>query len=379
MTLQGDLQSFALPDVLRLLAGTSKTGRLGVTGTDRSGDVWLKDGSIVAGEVSSSPHAKVASDVVFELLRFETGSFIFDDGEESAEAGDPSSVDDAIGQAEELVREWHEVESVVPSVQSWVTFAPEISGDSTTVSADHWRVLALVGGGLTVRELGDHFGQTDLVASRQVKDLLEAGLVELGEMPTDRAESASSRSDSGRAYTTEEDLSVMRADDGPVVLESSDDALLPEPLPSEGTSFEGDLTDMGPVDGRSSVGDEPPVEAAYQFESQQPADVEEFDADPSFAQSAASDEPFSGADFEGDDPVAEPPAEPSAESSDPFDGSDDFFGAARTGDGPGGGEEVNEDDPLASTPSNDAAADAAVEGVDTDRGALLDFLSTVKP
>lgn len=394
MALQGDLQSFALPDVLRLLAGTSKTGHLGVTGIDRSGDVWLRDGQIVGGSVTSSPHATDPADVVFELLRFEDGAFAFDDDARPDAASPPTSVDDVIGRAEDLVRDWNDVESVVPSVQSWVSFVAEIEGDSTTITAEHWRTLAVIGGGLTVRELGDHFEQTDLAVSRRVKALVEAGLVELGDAPGDVT---------GQAVVTpqpteedHDDLSLLRADDGPVVLETSEDALLPEPLPSAGTSFEGDLTDMTSVDGRR-----------FDAEDQ---DLEEigFGAE---ASGATSDDLGSSAPYAALDPVpggadgstsydvedlatnpfeafgAAPPADLGQAADDPglavdpfgsddF-GSDDFFSVPA-----GGSTEEVSDDPLASTPSSDVgggAAAAAAEGEDPERGALLDFLSTVKP
>ena len=44
VALQGTLETFALPDVLRLLASTHKTGRLCLTGVDGSGSLWLEVG-----------------------------------------------------------------------------------------------------------------------------------------------------------------------------------------------------------------------------------------------------------------------------------------------------------------------------------------------
>ncbi|NLD77848.1 MAG: DUF4388 domain-containing protein [Acidimicrobiales bacterium] len=406
MALQGDLQSFALPDVLRLLAGTSKSGRLGVSGVDRTGDVWLRDGQIVGGAVSSSPHATEPAEVVFELLRFESGSFAFEDDEAPDDPSDPTAVDDAIGSAEELVREWHEVEAVVPSVQSWVSFVAEIEGETATVSAEHWRTLAVIGSGLTVRDLGDHFEQTDLAASRRVKALVEAGLVELGDAPEDRPER--NEASAAPAAVEHDDLSVLRADDGPVVLETSEDALLPEPLPSAGTSFEGDLADMAPVDGRrfesespagDSVGESAtdsdfagfePQETSidevppYSFDDQaQAAPAPAPEASEEFVPYGAEEPAHDPFEAFGPDPaapaapaVADAPDDDDPFGNDPF-GNDDFFSAPA-----GNANEEVGDDPLDSTPSSDAAAGAAgavAEGDDTDRGALLNFLSTVKP
>ena len=380
MALQGDLQSFALPDVLRLLASTGKTGRLGVTADDSAGNVWLRDGSVVGGAVSSSPYALDAADVVFELLRLDSGAFLFEDGEEPAQPAEPSSVDEAIDKAEGLLREWADVEAVVPSVQSWVTLVPELDGGGTTVSADQWRSLAALGGGSSVRDLGERFELTDLVASRQVKDLVEAGLVQLGEAP-ERGEAPSSAPEQATP-TPRDDLAVLRADDGPVVLETREDALLPEPLPSEGTSFEGDLSDMGSVDGRRFETDESD-EAAHASDSSDTYDAPAYEPPvyepPSYAYDpAAQPEPApqfaddGGYGAGGDiDPIAD------AFGSGPESrAATEFF---RSSDGEA------EDDPLASTPSTESDATVASnEGVDTDtsddsdRGALLNFLSTVK-
>ncbi len=205
MALQGDLVSFALPDVLRLLAGTGKTGRLGVTAADGAGEVWLRDGELVGGSVTSSPHASQPADLVFELLRVDGGSFAFDEGDQLVDGGERSSVTEAIDAAQALVAEWVEVETVVPSVHAGVGLTPELGGHEVTVSAEQWRLLASLRRGTTVRSIADQRQVTDLMASRWVKG----------------------------------------------VLESSDGALLPEPLPGSGTTFAGGLEAMGTVDGRS--------------------------------------------------------------------------------------------------------------------------------
>lgn len=364
MALQGDLQSFALNDVLRLLAGTAKSGRLAVAGDDRTGDLWLDGGQIVGGGVSSAPHATEVVDVVFELLRFDGGSFAFHDDEQAPDASEPTDVDAAITQAEGLLQEWAEVEVVVPSMDSWVTFAREIEGDQTTVSADQWRVLASLGAGLTVRELGQQFEQTDLGASRQVKGLVEAGLVSLGDAPPERPDRVvASAAPVAEAPVERDDLSVLRADDGPVVIETSEDALLPEPLPNESTSFEGGLNDLAAVDGRSDEFD----------------DIDDIDDAADTGEPATFDaeaEAAHGIEFgEPDPPVTRFDGVPKPAEAEPFGAADDFFGSTDPDEASTGEADA---DPLASTPSTDAG-DGSDDGDDPDRGALLDFLSSVKP
>ena len=58
MALQGTLDTFALPDVLRLLAATKKTGRLRITGGRGTGSVWATAGEICGVEATHAPHAK---------------------------------------------------------------------------------------------------------------------------------------------------------------------------------------------------------------------------------------------------------------------------------------------------------------------------------
>lgn len=373
MALQGDLSSFALPDVLRLLAGTAKTGRLGVSASHGTGEVWLCEGDLVGGAVSTSQHAKHAADVVFELLRFDEGSFVFDDGEEPHEPGEASGVDEAISAAQALLVEWTEVEAVVPSMNSWVSLVTELDGTEVTVTAPQWKLLAALGGGATVRALGNRFQITDLKISRRVKGLVEAGLVELGE-PVDDQEDT--RFDDGGAeslaHALAGDLALLSAEAGPVVMESHKDALLPEPLPGEGTTFAGDIDVLGTVDGRT-------------FESIEAEAALAADPTPSWAPSVNED--ASGVEAERvayDSEMSPLPADE--------DSADDFAAAwaaeALSSEPPADDEVAGETVAVAET-DIEAGAETEAEiapevGADPaaksdERGSLLKFLSSVKP
>lgn len=282
MALHGDLDSFALPDVLRLLAGTGKTGRLAVTAEPTSGEIWLLDGDLVGGRIDAAPHASEPADVVFELIRLENGAFVFEDGERLVDGAERARVNDAIEAAEAMVVDWAEVESVVPSVHASVRMVTEIEGESVTVASGQWRLIAAMGADTTVRRLGDQFAMTDLVVSREVKALVEAGLVELGDVVVpEPVESFDSDQDTAEVESDSEvetdlgandhhleldgpppaldDLAILRDVDAAVVMENSDDAHLPEPLPGEGTAFGADIAGIGTVDGRSFESFEQPV------------------------------------------------------------------------------------------------------------------------
>ena len=50
MALQGTIETFALPEVLRLLGSGAKTGRLRLSGDRGSGSVWIDGGKVVGAE-----------------------------------------------------------------------------------------------------------------------------------------------------------------------------------------------------------------------------------------------------------------------------------------------------------------------------------------
>lgn len=363
MALQGDLHSFALADVLRLLAGTTKTGRLDVAGDAGNGEVWFDHGDLVGGEVTTSPHAAGSADVVFEMLRFENGTFRFDEGEVPPDTVERSDVDDAIAAAEALLVRWVAIEAVIPSVHSWVTLADVVDADTITVSGDQWRLLAAIAAGSTSRLLGDRFELTDLEACTSVVELVELGLVEVGEAiePVASYESAVVDSPAVPAAEERDDVFHLSAEDGPVVLETRDDALLPEPLPGEGTSFVGEVESVGTVDGRTYGVVEP--EVLRPFDGGEAAPTEVDDDDPIFTSEDEAPAP-SWSSYGSLDSMVDPEVEPVAEAE-PIDEVD---------------PPVIEEGvlpPAETLAEFEGATDDFVE--DDDRGSLLKFLSSVKP
>jgi hypothetical protein len=185
VALQGTIETFALPDVMRLLASTKKTGCLRLTGTRGSGSVWVDSGTIVASEASRARHAESAVDVFFELLRFTDGDFVFDADVTADSPGSAAEVEPTLDEAEKMLVEWKAIEAVVPSLDAWVELAPELTDDEITLDRARWRALVAVAAGTSVGDLGDQFDLGELAISRQGKELVDAGLVQVGERPAE--------------------------------------------------------------------------------------------------------------------------------------------------------------------------------------------------
>jgi hypothetical protein len=183
VALQGTLDTFALADVLRLLASTKKSGRLRVTGDRGSGSVWVDNGQVVATELAVPGATDDGpAHTLFTLLRFAAGSFTFEAGARAPHAGSPLDVEPLLGQAEMLLVEWRAIEAVVPSLDAWLTLRSELDGD-VVVDAGRWRAIAAIGGGATAGSVGESLGAGELEVLRAVKELVELGLVEVGERP----------------------------------------------------------------------------------------------------------------------------------------------------------------------------------------------------
>ena len=180
MSLQGTIETFAIADVLRLLAATNKSGRLQVQGVARAGTVWVDSGKVLAAESPNTPHERATAEVVFQLLRIDRGSFRFELDRSPAQAGEPIEIETALSEAEGMLGEWRELERLVPSVDARVSLRSELGEQSVTVSAEQWKTIGAVGGGRTVSALGDALGSGELATVRSVSQLVDLGLVDIG-------------------------------------------------------------------------------------------------------------------------------------------------------------------------------------------------------
>ena len=194
VALQGTIDTFELTEVVRLLAAGGKTGVLHLEGSRGAGRLWVDKGKVTAIQVDHAPLAHGHAEAMFELLRFEDGSFTFVADEEADEAGDPTDVEEILVDAEAQLAEWREIEAVVPTTRATVTLRPELSRADVVLDQKRWRLIAAIGSGITVATLGEALELGELSVSRAVKELIELGVAELGavvaEEPTLVAEPA---------------------------------------------------------------------------------------------------------------------------------------------------------------------------------------------
>jgi hypothetical protein len=184
VALQGTLDTFALPDVLRLLASTKKTGRLVIAGNRGTGSVWVDTGSVVGSTATGTLPDAGAVEVLFELLRYAEGSFTFESGTTTPDPSPARAVEPLLADAERQLIEWREIEAVVPSMDAWVSLIGDLDDDEIVIAADRWKTIVAIGSGTSVTGVGHALKLGELDICRQVKELVEQRLVKVSTTPT---------------------------------------------------------------------------------------------------------------------------------------------------------------------------------------------------
>jgi hypothetical protein len=193
VALQGTLDTFSLPDVLRLLATTGKTGCLHVDGDRGRGRVWIDGGAVVAATADRALGEPSIDEVVFEMLRFGRGSFSFAIDEPAPHDAQPTEIEGMLRRATQLLEEWRELEAIVPSLNHRVAMAPELTVEQVTVDADRWKALVAIASGRSVGELAEALGVGELGITRAVSDLVELGVAVVEPPATGRSNGSSRR------------------------------------------------------------------------------------------------------------------------------------------------------------------------------------------
>jgi hypothetical protein len=235
--LEGNLDDFGLPDILRLLSFTGKSGRLMLRREGAVGRVDLTDGRVReasgsadrlviarrllgarlvtgdelaevlqardalptdlelarelgdAGVVDPGTLAEVVRehtiDAVFDLLRWSEGGFRFDGSpghQDGAVLELAVTVDELLAEAATRLEAWPSVEERTGDGSAVVTISrPPDQQVQVSLPPDGWSLLSFVDGRRTVTELALLAGEGEYRTRRTLVTLLDAGVVSIGE------------------------------------------------------------------------------------------------------------------------------------------------------------------------------------------------------
>ena len=194
MSLQGTIETFAIADVLRLLAATNKSGRLQVQGVSRAGTVWVDSGKVLAAESPNTPHERATCrrrvpavadrpGLVPLRARPRTRPSRESPWRSRRRSATPRACSASGGSSSG---------SFPPSTPG-SSLRSELREPSVTVSAEQWKTIGAVAGGRTVAALGDSLGTGELATVRSVSQLVDLGLVDIEDTPGEAEEAAPRR------------------------------------------------------------------------------------------------------------------------------------------------------------------------------------------
>lgn len=175
MSLEGTLETIALPDVLALLSVTAKTGELRIESGGGVGSVWFDAGRVAGFDVGST---KTPVDALFALLRLREGKFKFHTGTEVVNEMPSQDVAPVLEEAENRLAQWPAISAVVPSVYGAVALCPTVEG-TVMLRPDQWQLVATVAGGGSIAEVLALRGLGEFDGCKAVKDLVDLRLVEV--------------------------------------------------------------------------------------------------------------------------------------------------------------------------------------------------------
>jgi hypothetical protein len=179
VSLEGTLETIALPDVLALLSVTAKTGELRIEAIGGMGSVWFDAGGIAGFDVGNQ---RTAVDALFALLRLKEGSFKFHTGTRPINAMPPQDVSPLLEEAEDRLSQWPGIASAVPALDCELFLQGSVDG-TVMLRPDQWQLVAAIGGGHTVAAVLDVRGLAEFDGCRAVKELVDLRLVRVTTPP----------------------------------------------------------------------------------------------------------------------------------------------------------------------------------------------------
>lgn len=219
MSLTGNLEIFPMPEVLRLLSRSKKTGCLTVDAVETEGRIYLAGGAITFANTRSDDvfrQALINSGLVTEDSLRSSGASL---NEALVDGQEPSAITDfvreyvveslyrirkpghgefefavdvapafntgqqfdaevAVAESERRAAEWEDILESIDNLDAPIRMVHQLSDDnSVTIAAPTWKVLASLEGGTSVRELAHRTGLSEFRAARELSGLIRSELV----------------------------------------------------------------------------------------------------------------------------------------------------------------------------------------------------------
>jgi len=179
--LSGNLELFALADVLRFVARSGATGAVNIYRTAEGGRILLADGEVVGASVGTfdaTDHDGVI-EAGLRLLDGGAGEFALDI--EDVEGPTRETVEEFLSAIKRRRGEWKKIVAAVGSVDEPMQVGAHVPDGVTEISlsALEWQLAVAADGHRSLREVASDLGTTPFAAAQALLAMSNAGLLSL--------------------------------------------------------------------------------------------------------------------------------------------------------------------------------------------------------
>jgi hypothetical protein len=183
--LNGSLDSFALPDVLRFVASGGVTGRVEIVRDEVGGELALDQGRFVGARLTEDEAPSTIDEALdVAVLLFDGSGGTFEVVEEEWVGGPLSlDADELVKAVERRRKEWAAVVEVLGSLEDPLILANDLPDgtDQITIRADQWRLLTFVDGRRSVQDVARDSASSVYATAVALAEMAHAGMIARGD------------------------------------------------------------------------------------------------------------------------------------------------------------------------------------------------------
>ncbi|MGH2792834.1 MAG: DUF4388 domain-containing protein [Actinomycetota bacterium] len=205
--LSGNLELFALADVLRFVARSGATGAVNIYRDVDGGRILLVDGEVVGAVVddTAAPDADGVVDTAMRLMDGGGGDFAL----ELEPAGGPTrlTVEDFLKAVGRRRAEWSKILGSLGSLDGALEVTALVPSGSAeiTLTPLEWHMAVLADGRRSLREIASEAGASEFAAATALLAMSNAGLLTLPRVPESSAHHAENLHDEDDDHVDDED------------------------------------------------------------------------------------------------------------------------------------------------------------------------------
>jgi hypothetical protein len=171
--LRGNLSQLSLLDILKMLCGGHRTGRLDIRQGAKSGQIYLQRGMLVHAVTG----VQIGEKGLYTLMGWLEGDFSFTPDIEAPERSIETTSEQILLEAARQAEQWEDIKEVLSSTDAVFNISPSGSTNTVSLKPIEWQVLAQVNGERSVIQIAEILNLHEFEVAKIIYSLTTAGLL----------------------------------------------------------------------------------------------------------------------------------------------------------------------------------------------------------